>query len=40
MEEITISRTQLQRNLMEWSRRMADCCSIGLLVTRIYTEHA
>ena len=39
MEEITIRGTKAQRNLMEWSRRVADCRSSGLSVTRWCTEH-
>ena len=39
MEEITIRGTKAQRNLMEWSRRVADCRSSGMLVTRWCTEH-
>lgn len=32
MEEITIRGTRAQRNLMEWSRRVADCRSSGRAV--------
>ena len=39
MEEITIRSTRAQQNLMEWSRRVADCRSSGLSVTRWCTEH-
>jgi len=39
MEEITIRGTRAQQNLMEWSRRVADCRSSGLSVTRWCTEH-
>ena len=39
MEEITIRGTRAQRNLMEWSRRVADCRSSGMSVTRWCTEH-
>ncbi len=39
MEEITIRGTKAQRNLMEWSRRVADCRSSGMSVTRWCTEH-
>ena len=40
MEEITIRSTRAQRNLMEWSQRVADCRSSGLSVTRWCTEHS
>ena len=40
MEEITIRRTRAQRNLMEWSQRVADCRSSGLSVTRWCAEHS
>ena len=39
MEEITIRGTRAQRNLMEWSRRVADCRGSGLSVTRWCAEH-
>ena len=39
MEEITIRGTKAQRNLMEWSQRVADCRSSGLSVTRWCAEH-
>lgn len=39
MEEITIRGTRAQRNLMEWSQRVADCRSSGMSVTRWCTEH-
>ena len=39
MEEITIRGTREQRNLMEWSQRVADCRSSGMSVTRWCTEH-
>ena len=39
MGEITIRGTRAQQNLMEWSRRVADCRSSGLSVTRWCTEH-
>ena len=39
MEEITIRGTRAQRNLMEWSQRVADCRSSGLSVTRWCAEH-
>ena len=40
MEGITIRRTRAQRNLMEWSQRVADCRSSGLSVTRWCAEHS
>ncbi len=40
MGEITIRGTRAQQNLMEWSRRVADCRSSGLSVTRWCTEHS
>ena len=40
MEEITIRSTRAQRNLMEWSRRVADCRSSGLSVARWCSEHS
>ena len=39
MGEITIRGTRAQQNLMEWSRRVADCRSSGLSVTHWCTEH-
>ncbi len=39
MEEITIRGTRAQRNLMEWSQRVADCRGSGLSVTRWCAEH-
>ena len=39
MEEITIRGTKTQRNLMEWSQRVADCRSSGMSVTRWCSEH-
>ena len=39
MEEITIRGTMAQRNLMEWSQRVADCRSSGMSVTRWCSEH-
>ena len=39
MGEITIRGTRAQQNLMEWSRRVADCRSSGMSVTRWCTEH-
>ena len=40
MEEITIRGTKAQRNLMEWSQRVADCRSSGQSVTRWCAEHS
>ena len=40
MEEITIRGTRAQRNLMEWSQRVADCRSSGLSVTLWCMEHS
>ena len=40
MEEITIRGTRAQRNLMEWSQRVADCRGSGLSVTRWCAEHS
>ena len=37
--ELTIRSAQAQRNLLEWSQRVADCRSSGLSVTRWCTEH-
>ena len=39
MEESTICGTRAQRNLMEWSQRVADCRGSGLSVTRWCAEH-
>lgn len=39
MGELTIRSAQAQRNLLEWSQRVADCRSSGLSVTRWCTEH-
>ena len=39
MGELTIRGTRAQQNLMEWSRRVADCRSSGMSVTRWCTEH-
>lgn len=39
MEEITIRGTRAQQNLMEWSRRVADCRSSGMSVARWCSEH-
>ena len=39
MGELTIRGTRAQQNLMEWSRRVADCRSGGMSVTRWCSEH-
>ena len=39
MEELTIRNMRTQQNLMEWSRRMAECRSSGMSVTRWCSEH-
>ena len=39
MGELTIRGTRAQQNLMEWSRRVADCHSSGMSVTRWCAEH-
>ena len=39
MGELTIRRAQAQRNLLEWSQRVAECRSSGLSVTRWCAEH-
>jgi len=39
MGELTIQGAQAQRNLLEWSQRVADCRSSGLSVTRWCAEH-
>ena len=39
MGELTIRRAQAQRNLLEWSQRVAECRSSGLSVTRWCVEH-
>lgn len=39
MEELTIRGARAQRNLMEWSQRVADFRSSGVSVTRWCTEH-
>ena len=38
MGELTIRRAQAQRNLLEWSQRVAECRSSGLSVTRWCAE--
>lgn len=39
MGELTIRSAKAQQNLLEWSRRVADCRSSGLSVTRWCAEH-
>ena len=39
MGELTIRGAQAQRNLLEWSQRVAECRSSGQSVTRWCTEH-
>lgn len=39
MGELTIRSAQAQRNLLEWSQRVADCRSSGISVTRWCVEH-
>ena len=39
MGELTIRGTRAQRNLIEWSQRVADCRSSGMSVTRWCSEH-
>ena len=39
MGELTIRGAHAQRNLLEWSHRVADCRSSGLSVTRWCAEH-
>ena len=39
MSKLTIRSAQAQRNLLEWSRRVAECRSSGLSVTRWCSEH-
>ena len=39
MGELTIRGTRAQQNLMEWSRRVADCRSSGMSVARWCSEH-
>lgn len=34
MDDLTIRSAKAQQNLLEWSRRVADCRSSGLAVTR------
>ena len=39
MGELTIRSAQAQRNLLEWSQRVAECRSSGQSVTRWCAEH-
>ena len=39
MSELTIRSAHAQRNLLEWSQRVAECRSSGLSVTRWCAEH-
>ena len=39
MTELTIQSTTKQKHLLEWSRRVADCRSSGLSVSRWCAEH-
>ena len=39
MGELTIRSAKAQRNLLEWSQRVADCRSSGQSVTRWCAEH-
>ena len=39
MGEVLIRSMRAQRNLLEWSQRVADCRSSGLSVTRWCAEH-
>ena len=39
MNDLTIRRAKAQQNLLEWSRRVADCRSSGLAVTRWCADH-
>ena len=39
MNELTIRGSKAQQNLLEWSRRVADCRSSGLAVTRWCADH-
>ena len=39
MNELTIRGAKAQQNLLEWSRRVADCRSSGLAVTRWCADH-
>ena len=39
MNELTIRGAKAQQNLLEWSQRVADCCSSGVSVSRWCAEH-
>ena len=39
MNDLTIRSAKAQQNLLEWSRRVADCRSSGLAVTRWCADH-
>ena len=39
MTELTLQSATKQKNLLEWSQRVADCRSSGLSVSRWCTEH-
>lgn len=39
MDELTIKGAQARQNLLEWSRRVADCRSSGQTVTGWCAEH-
>ena len=39
MSELTIRSAQAQRNLLEWSHRVAECRNSGISVTRWCAEH-
>ena len=39
MGELTIRGAQAQRNLLEWSQRVAECRNSGISVTRWCAEH-
>ena len=39
MDELTIRSGKAQRNLLEWSQRVADCRSSGQSLTRCCAEH-
>ncbi|MBR4192710.1 MAG: IS66 family insertion sequence element accessory protein TnpB [Oscillospiraceae bacterium] len=39
MNDLTIRSAKAQQNLLEWSRRVADCRSSGFAVTRWCADH-
>ena len=39
MNDLTIRGAKAQQNLLEWSRRVADCRSSGMAVTRWCADH-